>query len=304
MTSDASVLLFFIDGLGIGKRGPFNPFNNLNDADPLAIFQDEPPAVLFDGIVVPTDANLGIEGRPQSASGQTTILTGVNAPKLLGYHKQGFPNQALLEIIRENSIFKQLQHAGVSPVTFANAYTERFFLERPRWISATTAAVEAADLKFRTVADLLRGEAVFMDFTNKVLIERGEQVTERTPADAAQVLADISAVNRFTLYEYFITDKVGHAQDMEQAKVILPQLARLIRELLGRLDLDRTTVILTSDHGNIEDLSVRNHTLHQVPTIIWGARRHEVASRIQSLADITPAIVAVLTKTIEGHEHN
>ena len=304
MTSDASVLLFFIDGLGIGKRGPFNPFDNLNDTDPLAIFQDEPPAVLLDGIVVPTDANLGVEGRPQSASGQTTILTGVNAPQLLGYHKQGFPNQALLEIIRENSIFKQLLYAGISPVTFANAYTERFFLERPRWISATTAAVEAADLKFRTVADLLRGEAVFMDFTNKVLIERGEQVTERTPAEAAHVLADISAANRFTLYEYFITDKVGHAQDMEQAKVILPQLARFIRELLGRLDLDRITVILTSDHGNIEDLSVRNHTLHQVPTIIWGARRHEVASRIQSLADITPAIVAVLTKTIEGHEHN
>jgi len=304
MTSDASVLLFFIDGLGIGKRGPFNPFDNLSDTDPLAIFQDEPPAVLLDGIVVPTDANLGVEGRPQSASGQTTILTGVNAPQLLGYHKQGFPNQALLEIIRENSIFKQLLFAGISPVTFANAYTERFFLERPRWISATTAAVEAADLKFRTVADLLRGEAVFMDFTNKVLIERGEQVTVRTPADAAQVLADISAMNRFTLYEYFITDKVGHAQDMEQAKVILPQLAGFIRELLCRLDLDRITVILTSDHGNIEDLSVRNHTLHQVPTIIWGAMRREVASRIQSLADITPAIVALLTNTIEGHEHN
>jgi 2,3-bisphosphoglycerate-independent phosphoglycerate mutase len=303
MTSDASVLLFFIDGLGIGKRGPFNPFDNLNNADPLAIFQDEPPAVLLDGIVVPTDANLGIEGRPQSASGQTTILTGINAPQLLGYHKQGFPNQALLEIIREHSIFKQLQAAGISPISFANAYTERFFVERPRWISATTAAVEAAGLRFRTVADLLRGEAVFMDFTNKILIERGEQVSERTPATAAQILADISTKHRFTLYEYFITDKVGHAQDMVQAKVILQQLATFIRELLGLLDLDRITVILTSDHGNIEDLSVRNHTLHQVPTIIWGAKRHEVATRIQSLADITPTIVALLTNTIKAHEH-
>jgi len=303
MTSDASVLLFFIDGLGIGKRGPFNPFDNLNDANPLAIFQDEHPAVLLDGIVVPTDANLGIDGRPQSASGQTTILTGINAPQLLGYHKQGFPNQALLEIIREHSIFKQLQAAGISPITFANAYTERFFVERPRWISATTAAVQAAGLRFRTVADLLRGEAVFMDFTNKILIERGEQVSERTPATAAQILADISTKNRFTLYEYFITDKVGHAQDMVQAKVILQQLATFIRELLGLLDLDRVTVILTSDHGNIEDLSVRNHTLHQVPTIIWGPKRHEVANRIQSLADITPTIVALLTNTIKAHEH-
>ena len=298
MTSDASVLLFFIDGLGIGKRGPFNPLDNLEDSGPLAIFQNEPAEVLFDGIVVPTDATLGVEGRPQSASGQTTILTGVNAPQFLGYHKQGFPNQALLNIIRENSIFKQLREAGVSPVTFANAYTERFFVERPRWVSATTAAVEAADLTFRNVEDLLRGEAVFMDFTNKILIERGEQVTERTPADAAQVLANIAANNRFTLYEYFITDKVGHAQDMEKAKVVLQQLAGFIRELLSRLDLDRTTVILTSDHGNIEDLSVRNHTLHQVPTIIWGAEKQSVAVRIQSLVDITPSIVALLTKRV------
>ncbi|HET6862721.1 MAG TPA: hypothetical protein VFH91_06725 [Pyrinomonadaceae bacterium] len=298
MTSDASVLLFFIDGLGIGKRGPFNPLDNLEDSGPLAIFQNEPAHVLLDGIVVPTDASLGVEGRPQSASGQTTILTGVNAPQLLGYHKQGFPNQALLKVIQENSIFKQLREAGVSPITFANAYTERFFVERPRWVSATTAAIEAADLTFRNVADLLRGEAVFMDFTNKILIERGEQVTERTPAEAAQVLADITAINRFTLYEYFITDKVGHAQDMEKAKVVLQQLACFIRELLARIDLTRTTVILTSDHGNIEDLSVRNHTLHKVPTIIWGAERESVAVRIQSLVDITPAIVALLTTQI------
>jgi 2,3-bisphosphoglycerate-independent phosphoglycerate mutase len=298
MTSDASVLLFFIDGLGIGKRGSFNPLDNLEDSGPLAIFQNEPAEVLFDGIVVPTDATLGVEGRPQSASGQTTILTGVNAPRFLGYHKQGFPNQALLNIIRENSIFKQLREAGVSPVTFANAYTERFFVERPRWVSATTAAVEAAGLTFRNVEDLLRGEAVFMDFTNKILIERGEQVTERTPVDAAQVLANITANNRFTLYEYFITDKVGHAQDMEKARVVLQQLAGFIRELLSRLDLDRTTVILTSDHGNIEDLSVRNHTLHQVPTIIWGAEKQSVAVSIQSLVDITPSIVGLLTKRV------
>src|SRR5213075_3096931 len=100
--SQSSLLLFFIDGLGIGTRGPHNPFDGLSDAAPLAIFQDETvgaalvaararagtsPAlpnihVPFAGIVVPTDACLGIDGRPQSASGQTTILTGVNAPKI------------------------------------------------------------------------------------------------------------------------------------------------------------------------------------------------------------------------------
>src|ERR1051326_7492003 len=85
-TEAASVLLFFIDGLGIGTRGPHNPLDGLSEAEQLAIFQDNfvgadlvaahsragtSPAltVVYDGIVVPTDACLGVEGRPQSASG-------------------------------------------------------------------------------------------------------------------------------------------------------------------------------------------------------------------------------------------
>ncbi len=291
-----SVLLFFIDGLGIGSRGPHNPLDELDDAEPLAIFRGEIPQTPFEGIVVPTDATLGVEGRPQSASGQTTILTGVNVPAQLGYHKQGFPNRAMLEIIREHSIFLQLTRAGVTPITFANTYTDRFFDERPRWVSATTAAVEAAGLPFRKVSDNKAGGAVFHDFTNRALIERGEDVTPRTPDEAASVLARIAGENRFTLYEYFITDKVGHAQDMEAAKVVLKGLAGVIRGVLGRVDLNRTSVILTSDHGNIEDLSSRNHTLNQVPTIVWGANKERIADRINTLADITPAIVQTLTE--------
>jgi hypothetical protein len=293
--SDASALLFFIDGLGIGTRGPFNPLDNLPNAAPLAVFQNETPETFLNGVVVPTDPRLGIEGRPQSASGQTTILTGINAPATIGYHKQGFPNKSLLEIIGQHSIFRQLNQAGVEPITFANAYTSRFFDERPRWISATTAAVEAAGLRFRTIDDVRNDAAVFMDYTNRILIERGEDVAVRSEQEAASVLANIVAENRFTLYEYFITDKVGHAQDMDAARSVLASLALFIRELLIKLDLERTTVILTSDHGNIEDLSSRNHTLHAVPTIVWGAQRERTAARINNLADITPAIVALLT---------
>lgn len=296
-----SVLLFFIDGLGIGSRGSFNPLDGLTEAEPLAIFQNEESAIIFDGILVPTDASLGVAGRPQSASGQTTILTGVNVPSQLGYHKQGFPNAAMLEILSEHSIFLQLTRAGIEPISFANTYPQRFFDERPRWVSATTAAVEAAGLSFRTVPDLKAGRAVYQDFTNAMLIARGEDVKLRTADEAATVLASIVRENRFTLYEYFITDKVGHAQDMEAAKVVLQNLARLIRGVLTSIDLDNTTVILTSDHGNIEDLSSRNHTLNSVPTIVWGANRQHIASRIKNLADITPAIVHTLTEKAAAH---
>ena len=320
MTNDAtSVLLFFIDGLGIGSRGPSNPLDGLDEAEPLAIFREEKvptgtrrrtdhtqghthnSRTILDGIVVPTDPRLGVAGRPQSASGQTTILTGINVPALLGYHKQGFPNAAMLEILRENSIFLQLTRAGIGPITFANTYTQRFFDERPRWVSATTAAVEAAVLPFRKLADLKAGRAVYQDFTNGVLIEQGEDVVPRTPDEAAAVLASIVSENRFTLYEYFITDKIGHSQDQNAAQLVLKNLARFIRELLVRIDLKNTSVILTSDHGNIEDLSSRNHTLNPVPTIVWGANKERIANRIETLADITPVIVETLTEKAAAH---
>ncbi len=294
-----SLVLFFIDGLGIGTRGPHNPLDGLDDAAPLAIFQNEVTKLPFDGVVVPTDACLGVEGRPQSASGQTTILTGINAPAAIGSHKQGFPNQALLDIIREHSIFLQLKNSGVDSITFANTYTQRFFERRPRWISATTAAVEAAGLRFNVVDDLRAGRAVYHDFTNAMLIERGEAVSPRSPEEAGDILASIADNHSFTLYEYFITDKVGHSQDLEAAQQVLPSLARFIRRLLKNLALDKTTVMLTSDHGNIEDLSVRNHTLNPVPTIVWGANRDSIAARIETLADITPAIVDTLTTRAE-----
>lgn len=292
--NSASVLLFFIDGLGIGKSEEANPFSAEKNVEPLAHFQQEKSAVIFDGVLIPTDARLGVEGRPQSASGQTTILTGVNAPKLLGFHKQGFPNQTLRDVIKENSIFLQLKRRNIEPNVFANAYTPQFFEKTPRWKSATTCAVEAADLPYRKLPDLLGRKAVFHDFTNRSLIERGFDVPIFSPTEAAQILAELTQTHRFTLYEHFLTDKIGHAQDFEKAGEHLPQLAEFVRKTLEKVDLETTTVILTSDHGNIEDLSIRTHTLNNVPTIVWGRKRQQVSEGINDLTDITPAILTLL----------
>ncbi|MDQ3687206.1 MAG: metalloenzyme [Acidobacteriota bacterium] len=293
-----SVLLIFVDGLGIGTRGHHNPLDLLaaQTAAPLAHFQDEDQPILHDGILAMTDARLGVEGRPQSASGQTTILTGINAPAALGFHKQGFPNEQLREIIRQHSIFLQLKRARIGPNIFANAYSRHFFDARPRWVSATTVAVESAGLQFRTVADVRIERALYHDFTNQLLSEAGEDVEKRTPEAAAHVLADISREHRFTLYEYFLTDRMGHQQDFAGALAVLTGLAAFVRAVLDCIDLSRTTVMLTSDHGNIEDLSVRNHTLNHVPTLAWGAQCETVKPRVRSLADITPTIIEILTQ--------
>jgi 2,3-bisphosphoglycerate-independent phosphoglycerate mutase len=292
-----SVLLIFVDGLGIGTRGPHNPLHLLGEeAAPLAVFEDGEPTLPSGGLLARTDARLGVEGRPQSASGQTTILTGVNAPALLGKHKQGFPNERMRELLREHSLFLQLKNAGVGPNSFANAYAPRFFAARPRWVAATTVAVEAAGLPFKTIEDLRAGRAVYHDFTNRFIAALGEDLPVRTPEDAARILANVVGENRFTLYEHFIADAAGHEQDEAFALRVLRELACFVRETLSRIDLERTTVILTSDHGNVEDLSTRNHTLNRVPTLAWGPGRALVRRRVRSLADITPAILELLTR--------
>lgn len=290
-----SVILFFIDGLGIGEEAEKNPLSVVKNIEPLSNFRDKKSEIVFDGILVETDPRLGIEGRPQSASGQTTILTGKNAPKILGKHKQGFPNEQLRNVIAEHSIFLQLKNLNIEPNIFANTYTPQFFTETPRWKSATTCAVEAAEMRFNRLPDLVGKKSLFHDFTNESLRERGFDVPVFSPFDAAEILSGLTKTFRFVLYEHFITDKIGHDQDFEKAKEHLPKLAGFIRDTLKKIDLENTTFILTSDHGNIEDLSIRNHTLNDVPTIVWGRKKVEIAERIKNLADITPAILHLLT---------
>ena len=274
------VLLIFIDGIGIGQRDPeINPFARM-DPRVFCQFAREPPATIYaSGVLQATDASLQTPGLPQSATGQAAILTGVNASQMLGYHLSGFPNNELKQLLARESIFMKLL-ARARSATFANAYQPSFFTQKPPRISVTTAACQSAGLRLRTLEDLAAGNAVYHDFTHRYLQQLGYNLPLRSPEDSGVNLARLAAQHDFTLYEYFITDKVGHAQDMALAKIVLASLAHFIRELLNRLDLKRTTVILTSDHGNIEDLTTRNHTLHQVPTIIWGAHRERIAAKL------------------------
>ena len=81
---------------------------------------------------------------------------------------------------------------------------------------------------------------------------------------------------------------------MSLARYILKRLNSFLLEVLARTDLDRTTVIVTSDHGNAEDLTTRNHTRNPVPTLVWGAGRDSFVDRIRTLTDIPPALLRLL----------
>lgn len=287
-----SILLIFIDGVGIGTRGEHNPLDGL-ESEFFSIFQGEQPRLPFDGVMAETDARLGVDGLPQSATGQTAILTGVNAAKLIGRHLHGYPSPRLKQALAEHSIYKKLITQGRS-VTFANAYTRSYIDNPPRFISATTVAAQTAGIRLRMLEDLREGRAVSHDFTNRFLIEKGFELDICTPEVAGARLAALAASHDFTLYEHFITDRIGHARRGDLARDHVLELTRFVRAVLEAADLSRLTVVLTSDHGNIEDLSTRSHTLNPVATLAFGPARDHIGSRVRSLTDVTPAIIEAL----------
>ncbi|HKP85042.1 MAG TPA: hypothetical protein VJZ26_03025 [Blastocatellia bacterium] len=290
------VLLIFIDGVGIGTRGAHNPLDGL-DSEFFSLFQGEDARLPYGGRMAVTDARLGVEGLPQSATGQTTILTGVNAARLIGRHLHSYPSPRLKQTLAENSIYKKLMARGKS-VTFANAYTRSYVESPPRFLSATTVAAMTAGVRLRVLEDLIAREAVSHDFTNRFLIERGFEVSECAPEEAGANLSRLAARHDFTLYEHFITDRIGHGRDRglawKMAREHMVMLTRFVRATLEACDLARQTVVITSDHGNIEDHSTRTHTMNPVATLTFGPGGGMVASRVESLTDITPAILDAL----------
>jgi 2,3-bisphosphoglycerate-independent phosphoglycerate mutase len=307
------VLFIFVDGLGLGDPGAAsNPVRH-RDLDLLANFRpadwtpprdggrpESLPEVVRDrplprgGRVVATDASLGVPGLPQSATGQTTIFTGENAAAILGRHFNGVPLATLQKVLLRSSIMKRLVAAGRRAV-FVNAFRPLFFeLGDAVWkkgMSATTWTNHAAGLPFKTVDDLLAGRAVYQDITHDSLRARGYDIAERTPERAGEILAALTREHDFTLFEFFQTDKAGHGRDEAKAVRELLKLERMLGAVLAGIDPVETTVILTSDHGNIEDLSTKTHSLNPVPTLVFGAGAEALAPRLRRLEDFTPVLL-------------
>jgi len=64
-------------------------------------------------------------------------------------------------------------------------------------------------------------------------------------------------------------------------------------------------IVLTSDHGNMEDLSTRGHTMNPVPALLIGAESHRrrMAASLRSLPDIAPAIMRAIAGSLVQAYH-
>lgn len=295
------VTFLFIDGIGLGPAGMHNPFSLFRwpSLERLAnghAWTASAPHLRSDGhVFIPIDATLGVEGLPQSGTGQTALFTGLNAPALAGKHWGPFPHSATHPLFDRDTLFARLRDAGRS-AAFLNAYPDRFFsyVERTgRWSTTTRMVMHAGGMLCRD-ADVREGRALTAEITGQVWRDQlGLDVPLRTPIEAGHLLHANSRRHDLVLFEYFLTDKAGHSQDPERARAALSDLDGLLTGYLEAMDPARDLLVLTSDHGNLEDLSVRTHTFHPVPLLAYGLGA-DVFREATSLLDVTPGLVRLL----------
>ena len=276
-------IFLFIDGVGLREPATDNP-----------ITPEVCPALcrLFARHAVPIDACLAVDGLPQSATGQATMFTGVNAPVFMGRHCEGFPGPSLRKKIEEGNLFLSLKKRG-KRVCFADAYLveDAAELAARRFKSVTTVMALTTPEVIATADDLADDQAVMQDLTRETIQDRYPDIPVISPEDAAAHLFALARVNDFTLYEFFQTDVAGHSMDYARACEVLRLYDRFLAALLRYVEAAGLTLVMTSDHGNIEAMAERGHTRNPVPFIAFGPREAELRAHVRSLVDVTPAIL-------------
>jgi len=316
-----NVLFIFLDGVGLGEDDPGkNPF--VSDNSPtfdhlfsgLKLLAKNAPFFSRYCSLISIDAQMGVEGLPQSATGQATLLTGLNFPKLLGYHYGPKPNHDISEFFAskraENfqkaidskpiSIFSRMSIAGKN-ASLLNAYPPSYFAginSRKRNHSVIPLAATSSGIRLFDQNDLMMGKALSADFTGQGW--RDHLNINNTPiirpVEAGMLLATLSKEYRFSMFEFWETDIIGHKQNFSNAFKVIEKLDLVLEGLINNWDIENDGILITSDHGNMEDLSTRRHTTNQVPAIFIGppAIQNKFSNNIRSIGDIAPFINEIL----------
>jgi hypothetical protein len=241
----------------------------------------------------PVDATLGVDGLPQSATGQTTLYTGVNAAAVLGRHQTGLPGPTLWPILERESLFRKLVARGRRPV-FANAFPRKHLEARRPRFGATTRMALASGVPLRMLEDEARDGALPHDYTGEWPRRHGMPCHERVAGEAASVLRSLLDGHDLVLYEYFLTDLAGHRGDSSERDREARRADALVDAALGAVDPDRHRVVVVSDHGNLEESDHDRHTRNAVPLLAWGKGAGALAERVETLEDLCPALVDLL----------
>jgi len=302
------ILFIFLDGVGLGDDNPqINPFAAAQTPNLQGLLGGQQllaKTAPYEGesaSLLALDACLGVEGLPQSATGQAALLTGVNVPAAIGYHYGPKPNPPVAKFLKNGNLFVKLKNHK-KRAALLSAYPPRYFeaIESGlRMYSAIPLAVTSAGIALKTSQDLAAGEALAADFTGQGWHEHlgMSELPVLTPRQAGERLGVIAQNYDLAFFEFWLTDYAGHRQRMNDALDLLGNFDQVIGGLVEKWDPVEGLILLTSDHGNLEDLSTRRHTTNPVPALLIGSQknRRDFSVNLKNLADVTPTILRGLS---------
>lgn len=294
-----AVIFIFVDGIGLGIPSKNNPFSTryFPSFEKLtgSRYADSSASSILkkDHVFKPVDACLGVDGLPQSGTGQTALFTGINAAKHIGKHFGPFPHSGIKPFLQSESLFHKTLASGLRP-SFLNAYPPVFF-ERSkamnRW-SCSTLMVKSAGIELKSTADVRNGTAVTAEFFGDYWKENlGIDLPKRDGNSVADIILGMADEHDLLLLEYYLTDKAGHKQQDEFAWETLSRLDLVLDSLIEK-NTDHT-ILICSDHGNLEDLYTKTHTLNPVPLIALGPLAHHF-EKATSILDVSTGILTAL----------
>ena len=285
------LLFLFLDGVGLGSQdaevNPFvrakTPFLETLLGHKLTSEAKEisKPELVFRHL----DASLSYPGLPQSATGQTTLLTGKNAAEIMQGHYGPWPGPSLKAELAKGSLFSEVPPGHA---LLANTYPPGYFkaLEsKKQKVNVPVYAAQQAGLSLLTLEDYLAGRGISLDLTGEYLGKFGAKLM--TPFAMGQRLDALAKEHSFSFLDYWPSDHVGHRGSFADALLLIEKIDAFIAGLAQ--NLEGLTLLICSDHGNLEDKSIKTHTLARVPLIVLG-KGAGVFQAAQSLLDIAPAI--------------
>ncbi len=104
----------------------------------------------------------------------------------------------------------------------------------------------------------------------------------------------------FIVVNYANPDMVGHSGVMESAVKACETIDHQLKTLEEAILKQDGIMLITADHGNIENMITKNgkphtaHTTNPVPLILIGNDVSNISLKNGSLADITPTILDLL----------
>lgn len=211
------------------------------------------------------DATLGVDGLPQSGTGQACWLTGQDAVAVMGEHFGPQPGPSLQRLLQEASLPVRLTQRGLK-IALANYYAPEFLVQETR-----RNRFGCFPYSFRAAGLTLNPPSVVPVRASLGLSYQAPWLPFQEHAkliEDARALASASQEYDLLVADLWFSDLIGH-----EGAIPMPSNAQKAAfEWLNRLDIWVAILldlgvpfVLSSDHGNMEDLTIKTHTKARVP---------------------------------------